>query len=256
NHEPAPVTHLRSYSNYLDPKLGATSGDTWTLVATVLRNLMLNWFILIPLLATALLIPRMLLEMTKLTAAHRPGQGVLYSLLGIAIVFGVSAVRFVTLNLPAFGGRKEGESAYLQKGLLPFVFTAICLAAYWYLDNNQEYPISRLGNFCLFGFFVHAVGTAIAFLEIRPDPKQKSVKRALKAILASGVSGALGGFIAYVILSAATRIPTPALHTPEMFVVSSVPLVLGIFSVVAILLVGLTSKYTEDEDREIGRAHV
>lgn len=245
NHEPAPVTHLRSYSNYLDPKLGATSGDTWTLVATVVRNLILNWFILIPLLATALLIPRMLLELTKIGGAHRPPSWMLNLLLGVAIIFGISAVRFVTLNLPGFGGRRDGESAYLKKGLLPFVLTAVCLAAYWYIDANPEYPISRLRNFCLFGFFVHAVGTAIAFLQIK-----QSVKRALKAILASGISGALGGFIAYVVLIAMTKISSAQLHTDEIFVVASVPLVLIIFSVVAILLVGLTSKYTEDEDRE------
>ena len=31
--EPAPVRHLRAYSNYLSPMLGLLSADTWTLVA-------------------------------------------------------------------------------------------------------------------------------------------------------------------------------------------------------------------------------
>ena len=46
--EPAPVKWLRSYSNYLSPKLGLFSADTWTLVATFARNLILNWLILLP----------------------------------------------------------------------------------------------------------------------------------------------------------------------------------------------------------------
>src|SRR5947209_4016581 len=50
-HEPDPVQHLREYNNYLSPKLGFFSSDTWTLVATVTRNMFLNWLVLVPLLA-------------------------------------------------------------------------------------------------------------------------------------------------------------------------------------------------------------
>ena len=247
--EPRPVAHLRSYSNYLDPKLGATSGDTWTLVATVLRNLMLNWSILLPLLAAALLIPRILLELV--TLVHRPYPGsVLFSILGLAFLFGVSAVRFVTLNLPAFGDRKENERAYLTKGLLPFVLTAVCLATYWYLDGDQSYPPQRLMNFCLFGFLVHGIGTAIAFLEIKQEAEKNPAARALKAVLASGISGMVGGLVAYMVLRSIAQLPNPLVHGTDTFLVLSVPLVLVIFSVVAIMLVGLTSKYTNDEDRE------
>src|SRR5262249_29050556 len=56
--EPGPIRHLRQYSNYLSPKLGALSADTWTLVATYLRNLFLNWLVLVPILMAALAVPR------------------------------------------------------------------------------------------------------------------------------------------------------------------------------------------------------
>src|SRR5215471_20652735 len=40
----APEIHwLRTYSNYLTPKLGLTSADTWAGIAIFLRNLILNW---------------------------------------------------------------------------------------------------------------------------------------------------------------------------------------------------------------------
>ncbi len=54
---PNPVRYLRDYSNYLTPKLGALSSDTWALIGSVVRNLALNWLVLLPLLAAVLLVP-------------------------------------------------------------------------------------------------------------------------------------------------------------------------------------------------------
>ena len=70
--EPRPVHHLREYSNYLSPQLGMLSADTWTLVGIYLRNLILNWTVLIPLLLAVLAIPRLVLSFTLL----RPGPRV------------------------------------------------------------------------------------------------------------------------------------------------------------------------------------
>src|SRR5438477_3725181 len=57
NPEPIEIQNLRSYSNYLSPRLGILSADTWTLVAIYFRNLILNWLVLVPLLAAALAVP-------------------------------------------------------------------------------------------------------------------------------------------------------------------------------------------------------
>ena len=61
--EPDPIQHLREYNSYLSPRLGAFSTDLWTLVATVLRNILLNWFVLIPLLLFILMLPRLFLSL-------------------------------------------------------------------------------------------------------------------------------------------------------------------------------------------------
>jgi hypothetical protein len=58
--EPDPIQHLRDYNNYLTPKLGLFSADTWTIVATVIRNMILNWLVLVPLLLFGLAIPRLM----------------------------------------------------------------------------------------------------------------------------------------------------------------------------------------------------
>lgn len=55
--EPRAVEHLREFSNFLTPRLGLFSGDTWALAAIVLRNIVLNWLVFLPILAGAMGIP-------------------------------------------------------------------------------------------------------------------------------------------------------------------------------------------------------
>ena len=52
---PARSSWLRAYSNYLTPKLGLFSADTWTAVALYVRNLVLNWLVILPALCLLLL---------------------------------------------------------------------------------------------------------------------------------------------------------------------------------------------------------
>jgi hypothetical protein len=52
--EPPEIVWLRSYSNFLTPRRGLLSGDTWAAFALVIRNLVLNWLVIIPALCLAL----------------------------------------------------------------------------------------------------------------------------------------------------------------------------------------------------------
>lgn len=54
------VQFLRQYSNYMAPKMGALSADTWTLVMTYLRNTLLNMAMVTAWLACLLLLPRLI----------------------------------------------------------------------------------------------------------------------------------------------------------------------------------------------------
>ncbi len=56
--EPQPIDRLREFSNYLTPRTGLVSGDTWTLAAIVVRNLLLNWLVIVPVLAAVAMIPQ------------------------------------------------------------------------------------------------------------------------------------------------------------------------------------------------------
>jgi 8-oxo-dGTP pyrophosphatase MutT (NUDIX family) len=57
--EPEQVSHLRRFTNYLSPRTGLLSLDSWTLVAVYLRNLALNWLVLVPLLLAVVSVPHL-----------------------------------------------------------------------------------------------------------------------------------------------------------------------------------------------------
>ncbi len=59
--EPEPIQHLRRYSNYLAPRRGFLSGDTWVLFATYLRNFLLCQAVLLPAVMAVLLVARLMM---------------------------------------------------------------------------------------------------------------------------------------------------------------------------------------------------
>lgn len=56
--EPEPVRFLRSYSNFLTPRVGLLTADTWTFLTIITRNLLINWTVMIPLLLAVIAVPR------------------------------------------------------------------------------------------------------------------------------------------------------------------------------------------------------
>ena len=50
-----PIHHLRLFSNFLTPRKGLLSADTWRAVMSIGRNLVLTWIILLPLMLAAIM---------------------------------------------------------------------------------------------------------------------------------------------------------------------------------------------------------
>ena len=90
NPEPVPVDHLREFSNYLTPQIGLFSGDTWTAAAIVLRNLLLNWMVIIPLLAALVAIPQGLYLIVQSTIAPELGATLLRAALFVELLASLS----------------------------------------------------------------------------------------------------------------------------------------------------------------------
>ncbi|HEX8352997.1 MAG TPA: patatin-like phospholipase family protein [Pyrinomonadaceae bacterium] len=96
--EPEPLRHLRDYSNFTTPKTGVLSADAWTFVTIYVRNLLLNWVVLLPLLASVLMIPRV-------ANAAVLAQSDWATFLGLTALGGVGAA---LLSLSPFGLLKTG----------------------------------------------------------------------------------------------------------------------------------------------------
>lgn len=258
------IEHLRSYSNYLTPRLGFFSADTWTLIATVIRNMFLNWMILVPMLAVALLIPKLALEMVHAVPnfnwvtngipavpAELVGWGkdwpfltfhpptawswpwVLVMLLAAGSILAVIGVFFIARYLPSVGGKNCSQKGYLWTALIPLSVSAILLSTFW---NGWIRPGGTLPwyAFVVFGAVLHFCGW-LKYAIARVDAG---------VLLGATVTGGFGGWIAWV-LTHTFRASDPGLVTCFGF-----PLVLGVYFFVTVLLIGLTSKITNDDDRE------
>jgi predicted acylesterase/phospholipase RssA len=91
------VRFLRGFSNYLTPKLGLFSGDTWAAVGVSIRNLILNFAILSLSLAAPLILPWVVAILFWSVASWHVSWGIVSCL----IVVIVSAA---LLSLPTFTG--------------------------------------------------------------------------------------------------------------------------------------------------------
>jgi hypothetical protein len=98
--EPPEISWLRAYSNYLTPSIGIGSADTWAAVAIVVRNLLLNWLIIIPVVCCALLVLKMIAAVS-VTVAHSNDHGWLaITILAYGILCLVAAQAFTTRHRP------------------------------------------------------------------------------------------------------------------------------------------------------------
>lgn len=127
--EPHALGWLRGYSNYLTPKLGALSGDTWAGVAIFLRNLLLNWLIIIPAICAAILVLKMIATIAIGVAVLPPNDPSIFAAVVLALfLFGVALV-FTTRNRPTRRiidirdklGRPVGvtQGTFIRRDLVP-----------------------------------------------------------------------------------------------------------------------------------------
>jgi heme/copper-type cytochrome/quinol oxidase subunit 4 len=154
--ESQPIRHLRQYSNYLTPKLGITSGDTWTLVATVVRNIFLNWLMLIPLIAAVLMLPR-LFVWAAISPSGEVAWWIALAAFVIAVILTALATAYSATDLPKWQSDRKADnkikaeqpdkssvkqpkkSRYFWLCLLPLVVSAWCISLGWFW-LAKEFP--------------------------------------------------------------------------------------------------------------------
>lgn len=126
------IRHLRQYSSYLTPRYGALTADTWTALAIVLRNALLNWLILLPVIAFPVIVIKAL---TGAVAASQQAQLAAY--IAVAVLLLATILGFGIKLRRLYLVRRENRSVSEQRQFLwwcvfPAVLTAASATALWY----------------------------------------------------------------------------------------------------------------------------
>jgi hypothetical protein len=269
--EPEPLYKLRIYSNYLTPRKGLLSVDTWTLMAVYLRNLLLNWLVFLPVIVAFLMLPRIWVAIFR--SSHLSAHFCLY----VGLFSGFLALIYIALNLPAIGSKNWKTVQFVVWCLAPLVISAMALSAYWV---RLPSPSTR-NEFVLFSVGLVAIPW-IAFLIIKPllsgkkesktsaakDPSSStkespsnandkpsstwiSIRNYVVATFLIFAALALTGLVTWFVVTQHLPLP-PTFKTSyvRLYATFAVPALLLLMTFGATLIAGFTSRFTEVEDQE------
>ncbi|HEX5460914.1 MAG TPA: patatin-like phospholipase family protein [Steroidobacteraceae bacterium] len=238
--DPPQIRGLREDSNYITPRLGLLSADTWAIFTLYFRNLILNWLLFAPFFVGCLLVPRWWED--TLQWMRQFGSRTHYALLaagGLLLLAGLS-----------FGvyGRYKRKDAWLSKRrflmlvLAPLVASAMCfcLASQAFASGfwRHPYPVGAIAGLVIYS-------AAWIFGRVIVDPDRSDPHDTGEAV-AWALSGALVGLIVAVGMVAAE-------HRSSSLTVSLLGIgwCVGAYLAGDILYVGAASFRTHgDMDRE------
>jgi hypothetical protein len=129
--EADPITNLRCDSLYLAPKFHAFSADVWADVACVVRNLLLNWFVILPPILLFVLSIQLVVVFFSISVPFNPVRStVLFSSLIVASLVPMTiSLGATALSLPTRDILKSGPYAFLWSDLVPWILAGILLTA-------------------------------------------------------------------------------------------------------------------------------
>ena len=255
--DPPPVEHLRIYSNYLSPQPGLLSADTWTLVASVVRNLLLNWMVFVPVLLAILLLPRMWASIVLRSNRPEYSWYAFWISLVVAFLSGLWALSFIGRHLPSSSDYTENPAGerykrdqvkFVRWCLSALVLCAGALAVFLWVDSPRHWLY-----YAAFLVAVSGLSWLFCFWKIgRITPKEKKGARYIGMLLAAtvlivGVIPVIIGFIG----NYAVALALPKLHQHEIvYSVFSVPFILLMMGLQAVLIAGFASRFSNDDDQE------
>jgi hypothetical protein len=245
NPEPIEIQNLRSYSNYLSPRLGIFSADSWTLVGTYLRNLLLNWCVIIPLLAAFLALPWIFSSIVMMDPPPRSDV-----LLWVGAVMVVIGVAYMGFNLPCGANLRWDQKRFLLFCLLPLFLASVLMTIYWAWFNYYgrsliAWPLFGFGQpqtwvpFLYLGIALHIASWLTSLL---PAHGFRTLE-----FVAVVISGAIGGVILW--LGAQKLFPHPVMQM-ELYICLAVPGFMALFFLAIMAFAGISSRWTDDSDRE------
>jgi hypothetical protein len=266
NPEPQPIRHLRAFSNYLTPKTGFTSVDSWTLIATYIRNVFLNWLVLISWLAAAMMVPRLYLAAILLPPtgwASSPTYAsivqqydiALTALLSASFVLVAVAMAYAIIDVPATGNAGFPQQRFLQVRQIPLFIAALALTEWWALFCNIHGSQAFHSSTGLIKFLAFAIATYLAggllgsvFLWFRRrTARPRNLVASSLRLGTIFITTAFGGVCLWAI---ATRVFFNPANSALNYVCFAPAIVLAVLLLVNFLFTGLASWVSEDQDRE------
>lgn len=271
--EVKPLMWLRKFSNYLTPRLGLTSGDTWAFAGSYIRNTLLVWLMLMPLLIATLAVPR--LSIALLHAQRNNPTPFIYVAAAMMLIATLVLACTRPVSCKARGALTNG--GFILGVFTPFFIGSIALALYWadLKDRNIDWRlvlvalagISTLSSVVyMFRFIAVTHDERVGNIRHDSNKSRYVVKKFLFEIIAAAVSGGVATGLLYAAttvfhdvdkrvtlpqLSAWQTIP-PTLSTApgEFFLCFAVPVILAALFVQSAIFVGGASWYNEEYDRE------
>ena len=260
--EAVPVSEVRRLCRFLDPRVGLLSADVWTLGVTILRNLLLNWLVLVPLLAAGLLVPHLYLSILDLPSQRELiGPAALARLDAVLWVAGivtlVASMAYIALDLPSLGDRRWSQRRFLGWFLVPVCLTEALLsisAAWRWITTCQHHSLLTTAAVSAAALAAPGlVGLAVGRRGWRPWTWAA-------VFVAGGVGGTLLWTVKARHLMAATVLATGSADCADALAASSailptyaaldLPVSLALLALEFMLLAGLSGRAMTDEDRE------
>jgi Patatin-like phospholipase len=256
--EPGPVNWLRTYSNYLSPRLGLLSADSWTLVGTYLRNLILNWLVLMPFLLALLAIPTLF----RATLRSETSSLLILAFTSLGSLLLLISLAYLHLCRPSLSKLRpcekwewvETQRTFLTVSLVPLMVAVSLLTISWEWYRQSGHSLEDLTMFGLSSLFTLALGAAgmhtLAWLLAAILLRRPLLNgwRFLEVVTIA-LSGLLGGWLLWLALSKISALTDMSSYL-EWYSCAAVPAFLSLFLLAATLFIGLASRFTGDGDRE------
>jgi hypothetical protein len=282
--EPQPIRHLREYTSYLSPRYGFTL-DTFTLFSIVMRNMILNWLILVPVVMALFCLPEFLYNFSYGWAfAHQgPGEEWFRAVMGLAVtcVLFASATAVWRMARPPYASQFTDAQKQGRTSLELWLFALPVLVSAWLLGeasawayvsgtlSGKQWPVYRLAGWLMVYTVVPPLAMSLVRLRVlwQSDGKQRPTVFHKHDGSGRLVWGRLAwSFVAPLLVAAlaALLLAECALHVGSRlmevnpwhlvighkFVILMIPIVLVVMMLGSTMLTGLLTHIEREEERE------
>ncbi len=247
----SPVERVRLTCRYLAPRGGAVSADVWALLMTMGRNLLLNWMVLLPLIAAVLLIPRFYycvvraVELGAGPGAALAGHPSTSWLFLVSIGLAAISVAYLVMNFTGQGG-DWSQHRFLIFCLAPLAGCAMGMTLFW-----AEFPgwvnlrswVFWSAGIPAFGWLILGIVTPRIFRRVPvADGSTLRVRVGIRTVVAALASGPVLGAGAYWF----RVVHFGSGPLGQQYAVFAVPFFLGLVLLQIALFVGFASSEQDD----------